>query len=67
LAGMRERAQRMNAQINMWSRRAAGTEIELLVPRSAAFDIPSAVIRPWREWLGKITPGRTKHETGDQS
>jgi len=66
LAGMRERAKRMNARINIWSRHAAGTEIELLVPGSAAFDIPSAVIHPWREWLAKITPGRTKPETGAQ-
>lgn len=67
LAGMRERAKRMNARINIWSRHAAGTEIELSVPGSAAFDIPPDVVRPWREWLAKITSGRAKPETGTQS
>jgi len=37
LAGMRERAQAMRAEFNMWSRETAGTEVELVVPASIAY------------------------------
>jgi signal transduction histidine kinase len=38
LAGMHERAQRVGATLRLWSRAAAGTEVELSVPNSIAFE-----------------------------
>jgi signal transduction histidine kinase len=38
LPGMRERAQRIGAQFRVWSRPAGGTEVELSVPASIAFE-----------------------------
>ena len=37
LSGIRERAERIGARLKVWSRAAAGTEIELLVPGHVAF------------------------------
>jgi signal transduction histidine kinase/ligand-binding sensor domain-containing protein len=37
LAGMRERAQSLGAELNIWSREAAGTEVELVIPASIAY------------------------------
>jgi signal transduction histidine kinase len=37
LSGMRERADRIGAPLKVWSRAAAGTEVELTVPRHIAF------------------------------
>jgi signal transduction histidine kinase/ligand-binding sensor domain-containing protein len=37
LSGMRERAQKVGAQLSLWSRSGAGTEIELSVPAKIAF------------------------------
>ena len=38
LAGMRERAEKMGARLNIWSRAVAGTEVELCVPNHIAFE-----------------------------
>ena len=37
LSGMRERAQRIGANLKVWSRVGAGTEVEVLVPNHVAF------------------------------
>ena len=37
LTGMRERAHALRAELNIWSREAAGTEVELVVPASIAY------------------------------
>jgi signal transduction histidine kinase len=37
LSGMRERAERIGATVNVWSRNGAGTEVELQVPANIAF------------------------------
>jgi signal transduction histidine kinase len=37
LAGMRERAQQIGAQLDMWSEAGAGTEVELRIPGSVAY------------------------------
>jgi signal transduction histidine kinase len=37
LAGMRERTQAIRAELNIWSRDAAGTEVELVIPASIAY------------------------------
>jgi signal transduction histidine kinase len=38
LPGMRERAERIAARFRVWSRRAAGTELELAIPARVAFE-----------------------------
>ena len=42
LRGMRERAQRIGAQLNLWSRSETGTEVELTVPGATAYQVPGA-------------------------
>ena len=37
LSGMRERAKNIGARLNIWSRAATGTEIELSIPGSLAY------------------------------
>lgn len=37
LTGMRERARTIRAELNIWSREAAGTEVELVIPASIAY------------------------------
>jgi ligand-binding sensor domain-containing protein/signal transduction histidine kinase len=41
LSGMRERAERMGARLRLWSRKDAGTEVELSVPGHVAFVAPA--------------------------
>lgn len=48
LRGMRERAQRIGAQLNLWSRAETGTEVELTVPGATAYRVPG--IKPKRFW-----------------
>src|SRR4030095_9079992 len=38
LVGMHERAEKIGAELKVWSRVGAGTEVELLVPNHIAFD-----------------------------
>ena len=42
LPGMRERAKQMGGHLDVWSESGAGTEIELSIPGSIAYDPPSA-------------------------
>ena len=37
LTGMRERAKRIGGQMDLWSKLGAGTEVELRVPASVAY------------------------------
>jgi signal transduction histidine kinase/ligand-binding sensor domain-containing protein len=37
LQGMRERAEQLGGQLNVWSERGAGTEIELIIPAAVAY------------------------------
>jgi signal transduction histidine kinase/ligand-binding sensor domain-containing protein len=45
LSGMRERAQRIGAGFQVWSRFGAGTEVELSVPSHVAFQAPATQSR----------------------
>jgi signal transduction histidine kinase/ligand-binding sensor domain-containing protein len=47
LTGMRERAQKIGGQLDIWSRYGAGTEIELKIPASVAYAERSSRSR-WR-------------------
>jgi signal transduction histidine kinase len=49
LPGMRERARKIGAQLDLWSRPGAGTEVELKVPAATAY----RGLRPtaWKQWF----------------
>jgi signal transduction histidine kinase/ligand-binding sensor domain-containing protein len=51
LPGMRERAKKIRASFELWSRQGAGTEIELRVPASTAY-LKNG--RRWRWWQGSV-------------
>ena len=55
LAGMRERAKAISAEMNIWSREGKGTEVELVMRKSAA---SLGARKPgWRERLTRIWRG----------
>ena len=57
LSGMRERADRIHARLQIWSGTAGGTEVELLVPGSVAFeDQPRSVAG----WFRSLRTGPTR-------
>jgi signal transduction histidine kinase len=58
MAGMRERAENIGAQLKVRSRATAGTEVELSVPNHIAFQHQSSQ-RPLG-WLARIYPGKTR-------
>jgi signal transduction histidine kinase len=51
LEGMRERAERIGAKLRVWSHASAGTEVELTVPGSIAFE--SSSIEGASMWIGR--------------
>ena len=55
LSGMRERAKKIGARLNLWSRLGAGTEVELIVPASIAYSTGLARSR-WY-WFRRIIGG----------
>ena len=54
LPGMHERAEKIGAKLRVWSRAAAGTEVELTVPGHVAFQSPAT--RRSREWIARLNP-----------
>jgi signal transduction histidine kinase len=52
LPGIRERAERIGAKLKVWSRSAAGTEVELVVPARVAY--PLQARRGWLSWLNRV-------------
>jgi len=52
LPGMRERARRIGASLEMWSRPGAGTEVQLIVPASKAYR--GGRQREKRSWLRRL-------------
>ena len=51
LKGMRERAEHLGGELEVWSEPGAGTEIELKIPASIAYETvisPSSSLRIWR-------------------
>jgi signal transduction histidine kinase len=55
LGGMRERAKLMGGKLAVWSELDSGTEVELRIPASRAYEIPPAR-RRW--WLAEKFSGR---------
>jgi signal transduction histidine kinase len=43
LQGMRERAQQIGAQLEIWSQTGAGTEVDLRIPGSIAYAVPTGL------------------------
>lgn len=60
LPGMRERAEKIGAKLKVWSRAAAGTEIELTVPGHVAFQ-SHPFARPLK-WFARLYPRRVADE-----
>jgi signal transduction histidine kinase len=58
LSGMRERAERIGARFRVLSGASAGTEIELSVPGSIAFEFPPSDSRWGRLWRARHRKGR---------
>jgi signal transduction histidine kinase len=52
LLGMRERAKKLGAHLEVWSKPGAGTEIDLRVPANVAYRRTRAAARGIRFWLG---------------
>jgi signal transduction histidine kinase len=50
LIGMRERAERLGAQLRIWSGPATGPEVELIVPAPTAFARAASAGRWWTNW-----------------
>jgi signal transduction histidine kinase/ligand-binding sensor domain-containing protein len=57
LSGMRERAEGIGARLNVWSRAAAGTEVELSVPGHIAFQFQSSNRPP--KWFARLYSRKT--------
>jgi signal transduction histidine kinase/ligand-binding sensor domain-containing protein len=55
LSGMRERAQNIGGQLNVWSNHGAGTEVELIVPSEIAYQ-RGAKRRRWN-WIKRALNG----------
>ncbi len=51
LIGMRERARKLGAHLEVWSKPGAGTEVELRVPANVAYRQPPQEARGLRTWL----------------
>ena len=56
MPGMRERAQRIGAHLDVWSRTGVGTEVEVRIAASVAY-----VSEPNGSWLRKLR--RVRHST----
>ena len=53
LKGMRERAERLGGELEVWSEPGAGTEIELRVPAFIAYETVRSPDIPWLFWKRK--------------
>jgi signal transduction histidine kinase len=51
LLGMRERAKKLGAHIEVWSKPGVGTEVDLRVPADVAYKRSPAAARGLRSWL----------------
>jgi signal transduction histidine kinase len=58
LLGMRERAKKIGARLEVWSRSGAGTEVDLRVPAEVAYKQARTASRGIRSWLALSSPVR---------
>jgi signal transduction histidine kinase len=56
LKGMRERAEHLGGELDVWSEPGAGTEIELRVPASIAYEAVLSQNGSWQFWRRKRNP-----------
>jgi signal transduction histidine kinase/ligand-binding sensor domain-containing protein len=56
LRGIRERAERLGGALDVWSEPGAGTEIELRVPASVAYETVPSKENSWQFWKRKRNP-----------
>jgi signal transduction histidine kinase len=56
LRGMRERAERLGGELEVWSEPGAGTEIELRVPASISYETVPSQDTSWHFWRRKRNP-----------
>jgi ligand-binding sensor domain-containing protein/signal transduction histidine kinase len=65
LVGIRERSERIGAKLRLRSRIGAGTEVDLTVPGSIAFEKGSnGAVSRWFRWLSRERLERPKHDKG---
>jgi signal transduction histidine kinase/ligand-binding sensor domain-containing protein len=64
LPGMRERAERIGAQLKVWSQPARGTEVELIVPAHIAFESNSSGAAS--NWLKRLRARKTAADTNEK-
>ncbi|HZD50953.1 MAG TPA: ATP-binding protein, partial [Silvibacterium sp.] len=57
LSGMRERAQDIGGQFNVWSNKGAGTEVELIMPSKVAY-LHGAKRERWKWFKRAVSGGR---------
>jgi signal transduction histidine kinase len=56
LKGMRERTEHLGGELEVWSEPGAGTEIELRVPASIAYETPRSQGSSWLFWRRRNNP-----------
>ena len=59
LHGMRERAEIVGGQLEVWSKRDSGTEVELSIPGAVAYGAPIE-----RSWLSRVISGKSRKDEG---
>jgi hypothetical protein len=62
MRGMRERAKLMGGKLAVWSELGSGTEVELRIPASRAYETASARRRSWlaEKFSGKLVEKDTE-------
>jgi len=63
LPGMRERAKSIGGQLEVWSEKGAGTELELTVPAKVAYRGRGGRARWWLRFRHRLTSGATYKES----
>jgi signal transduction histidine kinase len=61
LIGMRERAKRLGAHLDVWSKPGAGTEVELRIPAGVAYRQLHTQSRGIRSWLTAFNSSAQEH------
>jgi signal transduction histidine kinase/ligand-binding sensor domain-containing protein len=61
LIGMRERAKKLGAHLEVWSKPGAGTEIDLRVPAAVAYRRLQVASRGIRSWLALLRSSTHEH------
>jgi signal transduction histidine kinase len=62
LLGMRERAAKIRAHLTIWSKSAAGTEVDLRVPADVAYARSQNAPRRTRSWRDRIHRSADRHK-----